>query len=50
MLPLISTVLATLAIGTVATFLAGSKARWVALATSVVFLIEVAFLFVGYPG
>ena len=50
MLPLISIVLATLLVGTVATFLAGTKARWVALATSAVFLGEVGFMFLGYPG
>ncbi|HTW40200.1 MAG TPA: NADH-quinone oxidoreductase subunit M [Thermoplasmata archaeon] len=50
MLPLISIVLATLAVGTVATFFAGTKARWVALATSVVFLAETALLFVSYSG
>jgi proton-translocating NADH-quinone oxidoreductase chain M len=50
MLPLISIILASLAVGTVATFAAGAKARWVALATSVVFLVEVAFLFAGYSG
>ena len=49
-LPLISLILATLALGTVLTFLAGARARWVALATSVVFLVEVGFLFLGYPG
>jgi len=50
MLPILSIVLATLAVGTVATFLAGAYARWVALLTSAVFLAEVAFLFAGYPG
>ncbi|MGA9839734.1 MAG: NADH-quinone oxidoreductase subunit M [Thermoplasmata archaeon] len=50
MLPLISIILATLLVGTVATFLAGTMARWVALAASVVFLAEVGFLFLGYPG
>jgi proton-translocating NADH-quinone oxidoreductase chain M len=50
MLPLISIILATLAVGTVATFFAGTKARWVALATSVVFLLETALLFLGYSG
>ncbi len=50
MLPLISLVLATLAVGTVATFLAGARARWVALGTSAVFLAEVALLFVNYTG
>jgi proton-translocating NADH-quinone oxidoreductase chain M len=50
MLPLISIILGSLAVGTVATFFAGAKARWVALATSVVFLLEVAFLFLTYSG
>jgi proton-translocating NADH-quinone oxidoreductase chain M len=50
MLPLISIVLATLGVGTVATFFAGTRARWIALATSVVFLAEVGFMFMGYPG
>jgi len=50
MLPLLSIVLATLLLGTVATFLAGTRARWVALATSVVFLAEVGGLFLEYPG
>ncbi|HYA10105.1 MAG TPA: NADH-quinone oxidoreductase subunit M [Thermoplasmata archaeon] len=50
MLPLISIVLASLAAGTVLTFLAGARARWVALATSAVFLGEVALLFVDYSG
>lgn len=50
MLPLLSLVLASLAVGTVATFFAGSRARWVALATSIVFLAEVAVLFATYSG
>ncbi|HXW67643.1 MAG TPA: NADH-quinone oxidoreductase subunit M [Thermoplasmata archaeon] len=50
MVPLISLILATLVVGTLATFAAGTRARWVALATSAVFLAEVAFLFLGYPG
>ncbi len=50
MLPLISLILATLVVGTVATFFAGARSRWVALATSVVFLGEVAVLFVNYSG
>ena len=48
--PLISVVLASLLVGTVATFLAGRMARWIALATSMVFLVEVALLFLNYPG
>ena len=50
MIPLLSIIVATLAVGTVLTFLAGSRARWVALATTLVFLAEVAFLFLAYPG
>ncbi|HZY91716.1 MAG TPA: NADH-quinone oxidoreductase subunit M [Thermoplasmata archaeon] len=44
MLPILSITLATMAGGTVATFLAGPRARWVALATSVAFLLEVSYL------
>ncbi|MCI4339372.1 MAG: NADH-quinone oxidoreductase subunit M [Thermoplasmata archaeon] len=50
MLPLLSIILATLLVGTVGTFLSGTKARWVALATSAVFLAEVGLLFMSYPG
>ncbi len=50
MLPLISITLATLAAGTALTFVAGNRARWVALATSIAFLGEVALLFVDYTG
>jgi proton-translocating NADH-quinone oxidoreductase chain M len=50
MLPLLSIILVTLAVGTVGTFAAGTKSRWVALATSVVFLAEVGLLFMSYPG
>ncbi|HEY1198408.1 MAG TPA: proton-conducting transporter membrane subunit, partial [Thermoplasmata archaeon] len=50
MIPLLSVIVATLAIGTVLTFLAGARARWVALATTVAFLAEVGFLFLAYPG
>jgi proton-translocating NADH-quinone oxidoreductase chain M len=50
MLPLLSIILVTLAFGTVGTFAAGTKSRWVALATSVVFLAEVGLLFMSYPG
>jgi F420H2 dehydrogenase subunit M len=48
MLPILSLTLATLAAGTVATFLSGIRARWTALATSFVFLLEVTFLFTGF--
>ncbi len=47
-LPLLSVTLATLLIGTVLTFVAKEKARYVALATSVVFLLEVAALLAAY--
>ena len=50
MFPLISAVLVSLAVGTVVTFLAGARARWAALATSAVFLAEVALLFLDYTG
>jgi len=50
MIPLISLVLATLLAGTAATFLAGARARWVALGTALAFLAEVGVLFVGYSG
>jgi NADH-quinone oxidoreductase subunit M len=50
--PLISITLASLAVGTVATFLAGRYARWVALGTSLLFLLEIGLMFWGYswPG
>ena len=48
MLPILSLTLATLAVGTVATFLSGTRARWTALATSFVFLLEVTYLFTGF--
>ncbi len=50
MIPVLSLVLATLLVGTIATFVAGRWARWAALATSAVFLAEVGVLFLGYPG
>ncbi len=50
MLPLLSILLVTLLAGTLATFAAGSRARWVALATSLAFLAEVALLFADYTG
>ena len=50
MLPILSLTIATLLVGTVATFFAGSRARWVALATSLVFLGEIGALFLGYTG
>ncbi|HEY6237824.1 MAG TPA: NADH-quinone oxidoreductase subunit M [Thermoplasmata archaeon] len=49
MFSLISLLLATLTLGTVATFLSGERARWVALATSVAFLGEVSSLLAGFP-
>ncbi|HYA56997.1 MAG TPA: NADH-quinone oxidoreductase subunit M [Thermoplasmata archaeon] len=50
MLPWISIVLGTLLAGTVLTFASGRYARWVALATSAVFLLEVSALLLVYPG
>jgi NADH-quinone oxidoreductase subunit M len=50
MFPVISLVLATLLVGTVATFFSGARARWTALATAVAFLGEVALLFYDYTG
>lgn len=50
MIPILSLVLATLFVGTVATFVSGTRSRWVALATSIAFLAEVAVLFASYPG
>ncbi len=50
MLPLLSLTLATLLVGTLGTFFAGARARWVALATSILFLLEVALLFLNYSG
>jgi len=49
MISFVSIVLATLTLGTVATFLAGERARWVALATSVAFLAEVSMLLASFP-
>ena len=51
-LPLISISLATLVAGTVATFLSGRSARYVALGTSLVFLGEIGLMFWGFswPG
>ena len=48
MFPLISAILATLLVGTIATFLSGERARWVALLTSVAFLAEVSVLLGSY--
>jgi F420H2 dehydrogenase subunit M len=48
--PILSLIIVSLAVGTVATFLAGKLARWVALGVTVVFLAEVAILFLAYPG
>jgi proton-translocating NADH-quinone oxidoreductase chain M len=50
MIGTLSVILLTLIIGTLATFLAGERARWVALATSVLFLLEVSDLLVGFTG
>src|SRR5271170_8012123 len=46
--PIISITLATLAGGTVLTFVSGRWARWVALGTSILFLFEIALMFLGY--
>ena len=48
MWPVLSLTLATLAAGTVVTFVSGRWARWVALATSVAFLFEVSYLLTGF--
>jgi len=51
--PIISVTLASLAVGTVVTLAAGRYARWVALATSLVFLAEIGLmtmLFFAAPG
>ncbi len=48
MIGLISFILLSLLVGTVLTFLAGDRARYVALATSAVFLLEVGYLFNGF--
>ncbi len=48
MFPILSALLATLLLGTLATFLSGQRARWVALFTSVAFLFEVSILMAGY--
>jgi len=52
MFSLLTVILGTLILGTLATFLAGRSARWVALITSIVFLGEVGALLSGYtwPG
>jgi proton-translocating NADH-quinone oxidoreductase chain M len=48
MVGILSDILLTLLLGTGITFLAGARARWAALGTSVVFLLEVAMLFHGF--
>ena len=50
MWPILSFTILTLLVGTVATFFAGHRARWVALGVSAVFLVEVALLFLSFPG
>lgn len=50
MFPILSAVLATLLIGTILTFAAGKYARWAALATSLLFLVEVGLLLFSFPG
>ena len=51
--PIISVTLASLAVGTVVTFAAGRYARWAALVTTLVFLLEIGvmmMLFFAAPG
>ncbi len=48
MAPILSIVLATLLVSTLATFFAGKRARYVALAGSLVFLVEVLGLIAGF--
>ena len=48
MFPILSFTLATLLVGTVLTFASGDRARYVALATSVAFLLEVSALLASY--
>ncbi|MGP8073299.1 MAG: complex I subunit 4 family protein [Thermoplasmata archaeon] len=50
MFPILSTLIVTLLAGMVLTFLSGQRARWTALATSAVFLAEVGYLFLSFPG
>ncbi len=50
MLPILSLTILTLLVGTIATFVAGSRARWVALGVSAIFLVEVALIFLAFPG
>ncbi len=50
MIPVLSTLLATLLVGTVLTFSSGKRARWTALATSAAFLVEVGLLLLNFPG
>ncbi|MFZ0892711.1 MAG: NADH-quinone oxidoreductase subunit M [Thermoplasmata archaeon] len=46
--PILSFTLATLVLGTVLTFASGRSARYVALGTSILFLIEIAAMFLGF--
>ncbi|MGI0067981.1 MAG: complex I subunit 4 family protein [Thermoplasmata archaeon] len=46
--PILSLTLLTLLVGTIATFASGTRARWVALATSFVFLAEIGLMFWGF--
>ncbi len=50
MFPVLSTLLATLLVGTVLTFLSGKYARWTALLVSFAFLAEVGYLLMYFPG
>ncbi len=49
-IPILSITLASLAVGAAASFVAGSRARWVALATALVFVAETAAMFLGAWG
>ena len=48
MIGLLSITLISLVLGTLVTFLSGERARWAALGTSLLFLLEVVLLFHGY--
>ncbi len=50
MVPILSIVLGTLALGAVLSVLARERARWVALGFSVIFLAEVAYLIASFSG
>ncbi|HEV2167209.1 MAG TPA: NADH-quinone oxidoreductase subunit M, partial [Thermoplasmata archaeon] len=48
MFPILSLIVVTLLGATILTFLSGSRARWVALAGSILFLAEVAYLLLTF--